>query len=275
MKTKQKLVPVSLVLMTMAGTGFAANETPMPAQTEPPSPIQTPAADEWQFAVTLPLWAPQIDGNVTLAGHQQDLNVSFSDLKDHLDASFSLAANAQKGKLGIFGNVGYMKFSGGFPDAAGGHADAGLKFLVANAGLSYQLIKTESEHPFVITGTAGVRFWYVSTSLSHHDSSGTRDWHGYNNYNLFDPVIGLRASQFLTRKLHIDVAGDGGGFNLSHDTDWTWSVSGMVTYDFTKRFSLSAGYQALAIDESEGAGGDKHGVNLIFNGVAAAATFKF
>ncbi len=247
-----------------------ASEDAAPAM----APVAATDADAWRFGVTVPLWAPQINGSATLMGRHSDVNVNFSQLQDHLDASFSLALNAQKGRFGMFGNVGYMKFSGGFGDELGGHTDWELKFLVANAGASYLLVKTENEHPFILTGTAGVRFWYTSTDLGHHDSENTRDFHGYHNENIFDPVLGLRASQFITRKLHLDVAADGGGFNLSHETDWTWSASGMLTYDFCKNFSLSAGYQALALNESTG-GNSANGVNLIFSGVAGALTFKF
>ena len=250
----------------------ATNATTDPAATAEMTPVAD--ADAWKFGVTVPLWAPQVDGNVTLKGRQADVNVNFSDLQSHLDASFSLAMNAQKGKFGLFGNVGYMKFSGGFGDALGGHSDWKLKFLVANAGASYLLVKTENEHPFVLAGTAGVRFWYTSTDLDHRDALNTRDFQGYGNQTLFDPVLGLRASQYITQKLHLDVAADGGGFNLSHDTDWTWSASGMLTYDFAKWFSASAGYQALALNESTG-GKQANGVNLIFSGVAGALTFKF
>lgn len=275
MKALNKLVPFSLTLLAMTSTCFAADEMSMPAQIEPQSLAETPAEDAWQFGVAVPLWAPQINGNVTVLGHQRDVNVNFSQLKDHLDASLALGMNAQKGKLGMFGNVGYMKFSGGFPDVANGRTDTGLKFLMANADVSYQLVKTESEHPFMLAATAGVRFWYISATLSHHTGFGDRDWHGYENFNLFDPVIGLRANQYLTRKLHLDVAGDYGGFNLSYNRDITWSASGMMTYDFAKWFSLSAGYQAVSLDVSEGSGNNQHGLDLIFNGVAAAATFKF
>jgi len=277
----QNLITTALVgvLATAAAAVSAADTmaTPAPAPAPAEAPAQTAAADPdaWQFGVTIPLWAPQINGNATVRGRQSDVNVNYSELKDHLDASFSLALAAQKGKFGLFSSVGYMKFSGGMGDDIGGHTDATLKFLVANAGMSYQLVKTESEHPFILAATAGVRYWYVSTDISHHDGFGNRDFHGYNNDNLFDPVIGLRASQYITPKLHLDVAGDGGGFNLSHDTDWTWSVSGMLAYDFTKWFTLSAGYQALALNESQGSGTSKKGVDVIFSGVAAAATFKF
>jgi hypothetical protein len=92
---------------------------------------------------------------------------------------------------------------------------------------------------------------------------------------VYDPVIGLRGSQYLTQKFHLDFSADGGGFDINNDTDWTWSATGVATYDFTKWFSLSAGYKALALDESNGSGASKNGVNLIFNGVLVVAQFKF
>ena len=110
------------------------------------------------------------------------------------------------------------------------------------------------------------------------DSTGTNLFSGSKTMNIVDPVIGLRATQYLTQKLHVDISGDGGGFNLNNDTDWTWSATGMLTYDFCKNFSLSAGYKALALDESKGSGvgkGGKMGADLVFQGALVAATLKF
>jgi hypothetical protein len=284
MKTihKQNLLAAALVgaLASVAATAHAADTVATPASTATPSsPAATPvaAADEepWQFGVTVPLWAPQINGNATIKGHQQDVNVNFSELKDHLDTSLSLALTAQKGKFGIFANAGYMKFSGGFGGPLGGQTDAQLKFLLANGGVSYVLLKTESERPFILAGTVGLRYWYADTTLTFRGPLGNVNLKGGNTYDIYDPVIGLRASQYVTQKLHLDVGGDGGGFNLNNDTDWTWSATAMLTYDFAKWFSLSAGYQAVALDESNGSGKNKKGVNLIFSGVAAALSFKF
>ena len=238
------------------------------------APMDAPD-DAWKFGVTVPLWAPQINGNVTLRGIQQNVDVSFSQLRDHLDASFSLGLNAQKGKFGMFGTVGYMRFSGGnaaFSD--------NLKFLVANGGVSYLLVKTESDHPFVLIGTVGIRYWYTDNSLGIAPRIlpppyFLNGFNGNNVQNVVDPVIGLRASQYFTPKLHLDVSGDGGGFDLNNDTDWTWSVTGVLAYDFAKWFTLSAGYSALALDESNGSGNSKNGVDLIFNGALVNLTFKF
>jgi hypothetical protein len=273
------------MLLTAAAYAGAA----LPAQAQdttattptmtPATMAATPAADSdetpWQFGVSVPLWAPGIDGNVTVRGVQQNVNVSFDQLKDHLDASFALGLDARKGKLGFYTGVGYMKFSGDYSSANGAEANSELKFLVADAGVSYQLIKTESEHPFVLEATAGIRYWHTESDLTITGPGGLVSLSGGNRNDIVDPVIGLRASQYLTRKLHLDVAGDGGGFDISRDTDITWSATGVVTYDFAKWFSLSAGYKALALNESSGSGSGKKGVDLIFNGALLVAKFTF
>ncbi len=245
-----------------------ATSTNMTTETNPmTAPFAAPDENPWRFGVTLPLWAPQINGNVTAFGRKEDVDVSFNQLREHLDASLSLGLNAQKGKFGVFSSVGYMKFSAGDPQA-----NMGLKFLIVNGGLSYLLVKTDWDHPFVLAGTAGVRYWYADTSITIPAFGIIYD---SRVQNVVDPVLGLRASQYLTDKLHLDIAGDGGGFNLNNNTDWTWSISGMAAYDFAKWFSVSAGYSALALDERVNKSHGTDGVNLIFNGVAINLTVKF
>lgn len=237
------------------------------------------AADAWQFQAGLPIWAAGISGNTTVLGRQANVDIGFDTLREHLDTALALALAAQKGRLGIFGDVNYMKFSASATKTVGPDqvkASLGLKFVMANAGLSYQLVKTESEHPFLLAGTAGVRYWYADTRIALSAPGGPAVFDHSGTQNVIDPVLGLRASQYLTQKLHLDFAGDGGGFNLNHSTDWTWSAEGSLAYDFTKWFTLAGGYKAVGLDESNGGTGtNKKGVDVIFSGVEVNLTFKF
>ncbi len=255
MKIKQSLATLSVVLLTVSGTSFTAN-----GQDEP-----------WRFGVSVPLWAVGIDGDVTVDGVEQDVDIGFDDLKDKLDASFSLGLEARKGKLGFYTGLGYMEFS-----EDGFDADGELKFVIAEAGVSYLLVKTESEHPFLLEGTLGIRYWRTETDLEIKDSSGTVLFEGGQDRDLVDPVIGLRGSQYLSSKLHLDFAGDIGGFGISDDTsDLDWSALGLVSYDFTKWFTLSAGYKAVGLDVSRDGGADENGLDLVFNGALMVAKFRF
>jgi len=248
-----------------------------PATTQLAAPVATPNEAPWQFDVIVPVWIAGIDGNATVRGNQQNVNISFDQLKDHLDTSLALGLDVRKGKFGLYGDVMYMKFSidafGPGPGVA--NVWTGLKFLEADAGASYLIVKAGEEHPFILEGTAGVRYWYADTSMTLTGPLGNVLYRGGNTADLVDPVIGLRGSQYLTRKFHLDFSGDIGGFDINNDTDFTWSATGVATYDFAKWFSVSAGYKALALDESNGSGASKNGVNLIFNGVLINVIIKF
>ncbi len=255
MKTKHILAALSVAALTMAGTVFAADGQ----------------EDPWQFGVTVPLWAPRIDGNVTVKGHQEDVGISFSELKDHLDASFALGLEARKEKFGFSSGLGYMKFSAG-----SGGVDDELKVLIVDAVGFYQLVKTGEQHPFVLEATAGIRYWGFWNDITVKGPAGTVLFNGTFDKNLWDPIIGLRGSQFFTPKLHLDFAGDVGGFGISdNQSDLDWSATGLVSYDFAKWFTLSGGYRALALDVSRGSGSNEKGVDLIFNGALITAKFKF
>ena len=271
-----------LTAATLAGTTLSAraddNTASAATSTDTnaaPAIVAAPDADAWQFGVTVPAWIVDIDGNVTAHGHQQDINIDFNTLREHLDSSFGLGLNVNKGKFGMYTDFSYMRFSGGLTGGRGVNASIDLKFFAGDGGVSYLLFKTENEHPFLLVGTAGLRYWYTDTSIHFTGPNANPLWSGGKDRNLVDPVIGLRGSQYLTRKLHVDFAADGGGFNISHHVDWTWSAAAVASYDFCKWFTLSAGYQAVAIDESDGGGTSKNGLNLIFNGAVIAAKFKF
>jgi hypothetical protein len=260
MKMKHTLAALMAVLWMMAGTGFAADGQESP----------------WQFGVTVPLWAAGIDGDVTVQGVKQDVKINFDQLKEHLDASFALGLEARKGKFGLYTGVGYMKFSADGTAAGGTSADTELKFLIADAGASYRLAKAGEEHPFILEALAGIRYWHTEADSTIKDPAGVVLFDGGKKRDLLDPVVGLRASQYLTQKLHLDVQGDIGGFGISdNQADLDWSATGLVSYDVAKWFSLSAGYKALALDFSRGSGASENGANIIMNGFLLAARFNF
>ena len=142
--------------------------------------------------------------------------------------------------------------------------------------MAYRLVKVGEEHPFVLEAIAGIRYWYIETDLKVTTRRGRvlldGDWHK----GLYDPVVGLRGSQYLTPKLHLDFQADVGGFGISDDTsDLDWMAMGVMTYDVKKWLSLSAGYRALANDSEAGSGTNKRGVDIIMYGLLLNASLKF
>jgi hypothetical protein len=250
MKIHSRVAAFSAAILTMAGAGFAAY-----GQDD----------DPWRFAATIPLWAPRIDGTATLLGHEKDVNVGFDKLKDHLETALSLNFEARKQEYGFYGGFGYMKFTES--DSIG---NAELQFLIVEGGGFARLVKTEGDHPFILEGLLGVRYWHTKTTLG----IPAIPFNGGKTRELADPIIGLRGSQILCRKCHLDFQGDVGGFDISYKTDFTWSAATVLTYDFAKWFSVSAGYKALSLDVSNG-NANASGVNVVMHGPLIAAKFIF
>ena len=260
MRKTSTLAFVSLALITPTGIGFAA-EAP---------------EDKWQFDVTLPIWAAGINGDVTVRGVTSDLDVGFDDLTDHLDASFSLGLEARRNKFGLYAGVGYMKFSADGEGSGGAKGDAELTFVIADAGMSYRLLKTDGKRPFVLEATAGVRYWHMDTELQLNGPTGRVLVDADEQKDLLDPVFGLRASLYLNQKWHLDFQGDVGGFDISDDSsDLTWSAAGLMSYDVARWLTLSAGYKALGLENSEDSGVEEHGVDIVMHGLLLTAKFKF
>ena len=124
--------------------------------------------------------------------------------------------------------------------------------------------------------TDSIRYWATENDLKITGPQGAVLVDSNEKNDLIDPIIGLRASQYLTRKLHLDFQGDIGGFGLSDDSaDLDWSAAGLLTYDFAKWFSLSAGYKALALDVESGSGARKKGADVIMHGLLISARLQF
>ena len=242
----------------------------------PPSLSQPATGDDWRFGLTAPLWFPQINGDATVRGNQRNVNITYSTLREHLDTVFALALEAHKDKFSIYGDVGYMKFSAGANGPKGVvNSSLGLKFLYSDLVGGYQLVHTGTDRPFILEGTLGVRYWYASLPLTVSDPFGNTVQAYANTWNIVDPVLGFRGQQYFTKKFHLDFQGDGGGFDLNHSSDWTWAANATLSYDFARWFTLSAGYQALALDESENKANGANGVNFIFHGVLVELNFFF
>jgi hypothetical protein len=261
MKTNHKTAALAVALLTMAtATGFAADEQD----------------DQWQFGVTVPLWAVGIDGDVTVRGVTSDVDIGFDDLKDDLEASLSLGLEARKGKYGLYAGFGYMKFEADGTSAGGARADAELEFLIVDAGGSYRFYRSEGERPLVIEGYAGIRYWATESDLKITAPGGGVLLDAGAERDLVDPIIGLRATKYLTQKLHLDFQGDIGGFGISDDTsDLTWSAAGLVSYDVASWFTASVGYKALALDAERGSGANERALDIVMHGALVSLKFKF
>jgi hypothetical protein len=280
MKTtsRQKLATAVLVGTLGLTAPLLAQDTPVAgdksAEAKPAGELQPaaePAPDPWHFTLAPLLWASAVDGNVTVRGHKANVDTSFSDVVNHLDGALMLYLELRKKKFGFYAQPNYMKLSAD-GDAGPLSANDTMKIWIVEAGGFYQIGEWGQEKPLTLDATIGVQYLSLHNELTLKGAGGVINFKGSDTMDLIDPMIGLRVRKYLTTKLSLNIQGNVGGFDVSdHSSDLSWQAVGMLGYDFTKHFSLYAGYRALSVRKDSG----QKGVDLLLNGMLLGLQFHW
>ncbi len=275
MKTsnKLKLVAVALIGVAALTTTLRAQEVTTnsvivtevssshPAESPPAKP-----ADPWRFDFDIIGWGPAVNGDVTVRDHKAKVDESVSDLLDDLKGIAMFGVGVRKEKFGFYAQPNWIKLE---EDAKVGPLKSTLEqklWIVDGAGF-YQLHKWREEKPVTLDALAGVRYWNIDNELTVKGSDGIVNFAGSHSAYLIDPIVGLRTKIYFTKKFNLDLHGDVGGFDVSdHSSDLSWQAVGLLGYDFTRHFSLSAGYRALSVDKDFDRGANKSSMDVILHG---------
>jgi len=279
---KQHLIAAltgALALSTATTTLFAQDATTNSAKTVESNSLntlpktETPEKDPWRFSV-IPLgWLAGIRGDVTVRGRQVDTDVSFDQILDHLKGIAMADFELQKGKFGIYAQPNWIKLEAdGNAGPLNGQSD--MQLWIVDAAGFYQMCKWGEEKPVTVDALVGVRYWNIKNDLTLSGPGGILSFNGSSTLSLIDPIVGLRSKIYLTKKLSLNVHGDIGGFGVSEkSSNLSWQALGTLGYDFTRHFSLLAGYRALAVDKH--VDDDQKGANLILKGAILGLDFHW
>jgi opacity protein-like surface antigen len=241
-------IPALVVSLAIgAALGAAFGEAPAQAAAAPRS--------GWSFAFTPYLWGAAMEGSVG-AGALPTINIdmSFSDILDHLDAGLMGAFEARKGRWGILLDAIYMKIedsatasrTGAGPIGATVSASALLEVRQTTyaAALAYRL--TEGRAPLDVVG--GVRYLRIEAEAridaSFFAQSGSVQRSAKKSWG--DPYVGLRLQQPFAERWTLATYGDIGSFGIS--SDFTWQALLGVEYEFSKTIAAKAGYRYIDVD---------------------------
>jgi hypothetical protein len=119
MKMKTKTILAGALVCGLAfTTTLLAQDVPaaanQSAEAKPAGESQLaaePAPDPWHFTLAPLLWASAVDGNVTVRGHKANVDVSFSDIVNHLDGAVMVYLELRKKKFGFYAQPNYMKLT--------------------------------------------------------------------------------------------------------------------------------------------------------------------
>jgi hypothetical protein len=213
--------------------------SPAGAQTPPPS---TSDEAKWRFVAGLYGYFPAITGSATTEDFiQVPIDVSFSELWDHLKMNLTGHFEAQTGRFGFGVDAFYVRLGadidGPIPELI--DAEITMRQFIGEAFGFYQVAHGSGEHPWSLEAIGGIRFWdtnlRVDTSIGDTDGR-TADW--------VDGFGGLRVQVPLGSRLILLGRGDVG----AGGADLDWSASGDLAFRLGKGWISGAGYRSLNVD---------------------------
>lgn len=233
----------------------------------------------WQFTVTPYLFGAGLDGKTGVGTVTTDVDVPLSDLLDHLDAGFMVAATARKHRW-IFGldamyiklsNVSSQSVSGPFGViTVEGTVDVAPGEQIYQPTIAYRLFGEDAP---VLDFYVAARYTSLETELTLVSTTtipsfpgGTRTLDGDATW--WDPVIGKRVIISLTDKLFGTTVVDVGGFGVGCDVTYQWMVT--AGWRFTDHLSTSLGYRYLKQDYD-----DDLVWNMVMSGFVVGVGFVF
>jgi hypothetical protein len=211
------------------------------------------SGDSWNSTLFLYLWATSLDGTVGIRGVEQEIDQSFSDLVDDLDAALSLRFESHKGKWGYFLDGMYVKLE---PSAStpAGNIDTTVKNFIFEGGGVYRI-----NHE--VQALYGVRYQSmdVDIDLPQRSIGGDEDW--------IDAFVGMRWVPLHTDKWRIWLRGDVG----AGDSDFVWNAVVGAGYLFNRNWSAVLAYRVLSTDlEKDGFKWD-----MDYSGLGLAVGYTF
>lgn len=234
----------------------------VPAETAVAQADATAQAD-WEFVLTPFLWGSGLDGTITVAGQQQDVEASVQQLLEALDFGFMVNLEARNEKWVFAFDFVYTDLG---KEATVG-SQLGLA-LPATADISMTIVEGDfgyrvSDKVDVFGGIRGVN---TPVSLSIEGEQPVDADGGF-----VDPIVGLRFRTDLTEKIWFNFRGDIGGFGVG--SDFSWFLGAGIAYRITRLVSLGGGYRVWGFDyESDG---ELKKFDATLAGFAFAAAFHF
>lgn len=207
-----------------------------------------PEPGDWQFEFTPYLFGASLSGKTGVGGVEADVDMSFGDILDHLDAGFMAMFEARKGKWGFGVDAVYFKLKDERARSWQGPGGIGSLTGALDATMTEQITQVAvSRRSFFRVGTldlvGAARYTQLDTDLDLVTTTGAllpgnaralsagQGW--------WDVVIGarsrLRIAEGWTLVSYADVGGGG--------SDLTYQVLLGLDWQASKSLAVKGGYR--------------------------------
>lgn len=206
-----------------------------------------------------------MDGHLQIGELRTDVDVSFSDLFDHLDVAGMMALRSERESWALSANAVFTGMSADAHGPNGTFYDVDVTQDLIELSWSWRF--DERYEVF-----AGARYQSLATELSVTRPDGTQ-LERLEVKDLLDPIVGTRGAWQLGEAWQLVARADIGGFGVG--SDFTWSALAVIDWSFSKNFGAVFGYRALGTDYSRGSGSSRFEYDIVASGPLLGLRYDF
>lgn len=212
------------------------------------SPEVHEAIDEqrWRYRLTPYVWGAGLQGTVGASGRRAEVERSFSEVLDSLDAGAMLAFEARRGRFGLFADLLHVRLSDSarVPTPLGIDLSGDARVHATTFMLAGQYRLTTRDRGYLDL-VGGVRHWALRTEVDARLGS-LLSVSGRDRERWSDPVLGLKGTYHLNKHLYLTGWAMAGGFEVG--SQFSTDLMGAVGYRLGRQSTLLLGYRNLQVD---------------------------
>jgi hypothetical protein len=250
---KEMIKRLAMFTFGMGLAGFTLWSGPLLAA-EPPATAQNdPKA--WRFDITPYFFAAGLNGTTGVNSVTGDVDMSFGDILENLDAGFMGLIEAQRGPWSLAFEGVYFKlkdektrsWQGPIGNSNSGTLEATMTEEIYQLSAGYRVVDKKGSVDVIGAAratTLSATLNLAATTGADLLSDGSRSVDARQNW--WDPVIGVRGLYPLAKKWTAVGAADIGGFGVG--SDLTYQLLAGINWQFAKSVSAKFGYRTLYQD---------------------------
>ncbi|MHC5034524.1 MAG: hypothetical protein ACYTFZ_05770 [Planctomycetota bacterium] len=256
-----------------AAAGSSAVAAPSTHSEESGPKVVPEDSGRWQVVLAPYLWALSLDGDITVRGVTQSVDLNFGDILEHFNFGGNVRLEAKRGDWTLLFDEMFARLG---DDITKGPVSVDVDMTMAITELA--VLRRIYGKPLFEAAPgdlsaelmAGGRWIYVKNELDFR-----RGLHVEKSVDWVDPFVGGRLTYKLSGKWALLVRGDVGGFGIGSSSDFTWQLQTSAAYRAWERTFLLLGYGILDIDYERGSGPSKFAMDLQMSGPHVALIHRF
>lgn len=234
------------------------------------SPAALANEPTWEHTLAVYMVGASLDGSTGVGELSADVDASFSDILDNLDAAFMFAYRGERGPWSIGLDFVFMELedkASGLGPGGGTSASVETEQYIVQLDVGHALTERLGVY-------GGVRYTELDLDVEVVGGGPLGETlKRTGNESWADPVVGLRYEAPLGNRWTLVAKGDIGGFGVA--SDFTWQVNAFAAYSFNENAMLLLGYRYLDVDYDDGNGADRFVWDVATSGPAAAFAWRF